>query len=91
MRLRTGKADELGEETDKWMLEPIKKGLENGTIPRISEMLSFSKGFGVKIFACSAAKAFHNIPEEELLKTDGIIGISEFLEKIQGPSTILYI
>ena len=91
IRLRTGKADELGKETENWMLELIKIGLEKDTIPRISEMLSFSKGFGVKIYACSAAKKFHDIPEEELKITDGVIGISEFLEKVQGASTILYI
>jgi predicted peroxiredoxin len=45
----------------------------------------------VKIYACSAAIAFHNIREEELVTIDGVMGISSFLEKVQGASSILYI
>ncbi|MCJ7634055.1 DsrE family protein [Candidatus Bathyarchaeota archaeon] len=91
LRLLDARADEIGEETDAWMRESIKKGLENGTIPRISMMLSFLKGFGVKIFACSGAMAFHNIAKEDLTTVDGIMGVSEFLEKVEGACTMLYI
>jgi peroxiredoxin family protein len=91
LRLLEGKADEVGEETDAWVRESVKKGLENGTMQRISELLDFSKGFGVKIYACSAAVAFHDIAKEELVALDGIMGISSFLEKVQGASPILYI
>jgi len=91
LRLLKGKADEVGEETNAWLRESIKKGLEKGTMPRISEMLSFSKGFGVKIYACSGAVAFHNISKEEMPLVDEIMGISEFLEKVSGASVILYV
>lgn len=91
LRLLENKADVVGEETTAWMQENIKKGLKKGTIPKISDMLSFSRGFGVKIFACSGAMAFHNITKEELAMVDDVMGISQFLEKVQGASTVLYI
>lgn len=91
LRLLEDKADEIGEETEAWLRGPIREGLEKGTIPRVSEMLSFAKGFGVKLYACSAAVAFHKIPREELTMVDEIMGISAFLEKMQGASVLLYI
>ena len=91
LRLLADRADEIGEETNAWIRESAKKGLENGSMRRISELLQFAKSFGVKIYACSAAIAFHNIREEELVTIDGVMGISSFLEKVQGASSILYI
>jgi len=91
LRLLEGRADEVGEETDAWVRKSVKKGLEKGTMQKISELLQFSKGFGVKIYACSAAIAFHDISEEELVTVDGVMGISSFLEKAQGASLVLYI
>jgi len=91
LRLLKDRADEIGEETDAWLREPIKKGLEKGTMPRVSEMLSFAKGFGVKIYACSGATAFHNITKEEMPLADEIMGISGFLERVEGASMVLYV
>ena len=91
LRLLKDRADEIGEETDAWLREPVRKGLEKGTMPRISEMLSFSKGFGVKIYACSGAVAFHNIAKEAMPLVDEVMGISEFLEKVEGASMVLYV
>ena len=91
LRLLEDRADEVGEETNAWIRGSVEKGLEKGTMQRISELLQFSKGFDVKIYACSAAIAFHNIKEEELVAVDGVMGISSFLEKTQGASSILYI
>jgi len=91
LRLLGDGVDEVGEETDAWLRESIRKGLEKGTMPRIYEMFSFSKGFGVKIYACSGAVAFHNIAKEELPLVDEVMGISEFLEKVEGASMVLYV
>jgi len=91
LRLLKDRTDEVGEETDAWLRESIRKGLEKGTMPRISEMLSFSKGFGVKVYACSGAVAFHDIQREEIPLVDEVMGISEFLEKMEGASMVLYV
>jgi peroxiredoxin family protein len=91
LRLQEGKADMVGEETEAWLREQIRDGLEKGTMPRISEMLSFAKGFGVKIYACSGACAFHKISKEELPLVDEVMGISSYLEKMEGASMMLYV
>jgi peroxiredoxin family protein len=91
LRLLKDRVDEVGEETDAWLRESVRKGLEKGTMPRISELLSFSKGFGVKVYACSGATAFHDIRKEEMPLVDEVMGISEFLEKVEGASIVLYV
>ena len=84
-----GKADDVGEETDAWIRENIKLGLEKGSIPKIPEMISHLKGFGGKIYACAAAMAFHNIAKDDLIEeVDEVIGISTFLEKTEGATTL---
>jgi peroxiredoxin family protein len=91
LRLLENKAEEVGDETEAWLRQPIREGLEKGTIPRVSEMLSFSKGFGVKIYACTAAVAFHKLSKDQLNFVDEVTSISSFLEKIEGTATLLYI
>lgn len=90
-RLVKGKADDVGEETDEWIRKDMKLGLERGSIQRISEMISYLKGFGGKIYACVAAMAFHNIAKDDLMEeVDEPTGISTFLERTEG-ATILYV
>lgn len=90
-RLVNGRVDMVGEETEAWIREDVKKGLEEGSIQRISEMVSHLKGFGGKVYACVAALKFHNIAKDELIEeVDGVTGISTFLEETEG-ATILYI
>jgi peroxiredoxin family protein len=36
LRLLEGKADEVGEETEAWVRKSVKKGLEKGTMQKIS-------------------------------------------------------
>ena len=91
LRLVKGKANDVGEETDVWIRKDVKRGLENGSIKKISEMISYLKGFGGKIYACVAALAFHNITKDDLIEeVDEITGISTFLEKTEG-SIMLYV
>jgi peroxiredoxin family protein len=90
LRLREDEADEIGEETAAWIRPSVQAGVEHGTIPRISEMLDFAKGFGVTLYACSAAVAFHHLDPDALPLVDEVIGIARFLEEAEG-GPILYV
>jgi peroxiredoxin family protein len=91
LRLIKDRADDIGEETDAWIRKEIKLGLEKGHMKKISEMINYLKGFGGKIYACSAAIAFHKIALNTLVEAvDEIIGISSFLERTDG-AAMLYI
>jgi peroxiredoxin family protein len=90
-RLAKGKTDDVGEETDAWIREDIINGLEKGSIQKITEMITHLKGFGGKIYACSAALTFHQLTQDNLIEeTDEVTGISTFLDITEGAS-MLYI
>ena len=90
-RLDKNKTDIYGEETDVWIRKDMELGLESGHMKRISEMLSYLKGFGGIIYACSAAMAFHHLTKDNLREeVDEITGISTFLDKTEG-ATLVYI
>lgn len=90
-RLIKGQTDKVGEETGEWIKKDIQRGLEKGSIKKISEMLSYLKGFGGRVFLCAAAMKFHNIAKEDLIEdVDEVTGISTFLETNEG-ATMLYI
>jgi peroxiredoxin family protein len=90
-RLVKERADEIGDETDAWIRKEIELGIDKGHIGKISEMINLLKGFGGKIYACSAALAFHNLAMNDLVETvDEVTGISSFLEKTDR-ATMLYI
>jgi peroxiredoxin family protein len=90
-RLVKGHTDEVGEETAAWIQRDLPLGLETGSMKRISEMITYVKGFGGKIFACSAAMTFHHITQDAFLdEVDGVTGISTFLEQAEG-GQLLYV
>ncbi len=90
-RLVKGCTDEVGEETPVWIQRALPRGFETGSMKQISEMITYVKGFGGKIFACSAAMTFHLIAPETLLdEVDGVTGISTFLEEAEG-GQLLYV
>ncbi|MFX0052927.1 MAG: hypothetical protein ACFE8U_16750 [Candidatus Hermodarchaeota archaeon] len=90
-RLKKGEVDAVGDETDLWIKKDIERGLKDGSLKRISDMISYLKGFNGKIYACVAAIKFHQIKKNDLIdEVDGIIGISTFLDKKEG-ATMLYI
>lgn len=88
-RLVKGKVDEVGEETDIWIRTKILPAIENRHMQKISEMISYLKGFGGRIYACSAATVFHNIKDEDFIEeVDEKIGISTFLERTTNANMI---
>lgn len=92
LRLVTGKADEIGEETDMWIREHVTLGAQAGAIPKISELLKNLKSFGGKIYACISAMVMHNIMESELTEeVDEVTGIAAFLGKVERASIVLYV
>ena len=90
-RLVKGKTDDVGEETDARLRQTLVVGIERGQMKKISETLSYLKGFGGTIYACSAAIEFHQLTTADLVgEVDEIIGISTFLDKTNGV-TMLYV
>ncbi|UCH38266.1 MAG: DsrE family protein [Candidatus Bathyarchaeota archaeon] len=91
LRLVRGKTDDVGEETRDWIRENIRFGRNIGVMKSISEMIALFKGFGGKLYACSASLAFHNLTQENLLEeVDDVIGIATFLDRTEG-GTMLYV
>lgn len=91
LRLKQGQSDNVGAETPQWIREDVISGIEKGSMKPISEMIALLKGFGGKLYACSAALVFHNLTRDELLEdVDDVIGIATFLEYVEG-ATVLYI
>ena len=90
-RLIKGKTDDVGEETDAWIRDEIISGLEKGSIQKVTKMITHLKGFGGKIYACSAALTFHHLTQDDLIEEiDEVTGISTFLEKTEN-AEMLYI
>ena len=90
-RLIKGKTDDVGEETDAWIRDEIISGLEKGSIQKVTTMITHLKGFGGKIYACSAALTFHHLTQDDLIEEiDEVTGISTFLEKTEN-AEMLYI
>ena len=91
LRLVKGRVNVVSDETEAWIRKDVERGLENGTIKKISELISFLQGFGGKIYACVAAMQFHNITKDDLIDViDERIGISTFLLKTEG-AAITYV
>ncbi len=92
LRLLKGKADNVGAETNACIREAVTLGVITGAIPKISELLRNLKEFGGKVYACISAMALHNIMESELTEeVDEVIGITTFLDKVEGASPTLYV
>jgi peroxiredoxin family protein len=91
IRLIKEQTDSIGNETENWLRAQIITGRNSKTIPRISEMIEHLKGFGGKIYACTAAMALHEISKEELIDdVDDILGIASFLQRTEF-SDLVYI
>ncbi len=91
IRLIKEQTDSIGNETENWLRAQIITGRNSKTIPRISEMIAHLKGFGGKIYACTAAMALHEISKEELIDdVDDILGIASFLQRTEF-SDLVYI
>lgn len=91
-RLRKKGADQVGEETEAWIRETVRKGVAKGTLPRISELLRDLKRFGGRIYACVSAMALHNLTRDELVEeVDQVTGLMAFLEMVEGAAVTLYI
>lgn len=90
-RLVKNQTDVVGEETDEWIRDDIIAGLTTNSIHKISEMIFHLKGFGGKIYACTAAMKFHQFNKDDLIDAvDDITGIATFLENTDG-ATMLYV
>jgi len=90
-RLKKGNTDVLGEETDGWVRERVRLGLERGSMHRVSELLANLRRVGARVYACVAAMSLHNLVEEDLVdEVDGVTGIMAFLEKVGG-ANIVYV
>ena len=91
IRLTKDQTDNIGNETESWLRPQLQKGREAKAIPLISEVISHLKGFGGKIYACTAAMALHEITSEDLIsEVDETLGIASFLQRT-GSADVVYI
>lgn len=82
VRLRSGRTDELGEETAEWLRPRIQEALQAGTVPTISELLDGVLKLGGQVLVCPAAMALHNIARSELVAgVEEVCSLGEFLRK----------
>ena len=89
VRLIRNRTDNIGNETENWLRAQILEGRDAKTIPVISEMVSHLKSFGGKIYACTAAMAFHELAKGDLIdEVDDVLGISSFLQRIDSADLI---
>jgi peroxiredoxin family protein len=89
IRLTQDHTDNIGNETESWLRPQIQKGREAKTIPLISEMISHLKGFGGKIYACTAAMALHEVTIEDLIdEVDDTLGIASFLQRTESADLV---
>lgn len=92
LRLLKGNVDILSRETNEPIRHEISRGLEKGSVQRISYLIKNIKDFGGKIYACSAAMALHNVTKDDLIEdVDGIMGLATFLELVGDDSKIIYV
>ena len=93
IRLKKGFTDQVGEETDHWVREQVKSGIEKGSISKISELLQDLSKLGGKIYACPAAMTLHGIPKDELIEeVYAVRGVTAFLqEQAKDASKIIYV
>lgn len=92
VRLRKGLEDSVGEETEEWIRETIRRGIENRALPKISEQLSMLRRFGGLVYACPTAMALHNLTIDDLTgELDGVRGLSTLLVEDAKDATIIYV
>lgn len=89
IRLIKDQTDNIGNETESWLRAQIQTGRDAKTIPLISEMISHLKGFGGKIYACTAAMALHEIAKEDMIdEVDDVLGIASFLQRTESADLV---
>lgn len=92
VRLRKGFVDKVEDETDSWIKEQIKSGLQRGGVTKISESLEILRRLGGKVYACPAAMALHNLSREDLIdELDEVRGIVEFIREDARGATMIYV
>ena len=93
VRLRKGHIDDVGDETEAWIREQLKAGVEKGSVPRISEEMATFRMLGGKLYACPAAMALHNLIKDELIEeVSEVCSVASFLsQNLQGTSALIYI
>ena len=91
-RLVKGRTDLVSEETDAWIRELVKAGIEKGSLEKLSERLKGFKELGGKLYACVSAMALHGITKDDLIEeVDRVIGVGTFLELVGDSPTLFYV
>lgn len=92
LRLRKGREDEIGKETNAWVRKEIFKGKKKNGLPKISEHLKLLRSLGGKIYACPAAMALHNLTKDELTDyVDDVRGLASFLTEEAKDAMLIYV
>ena len=91
-RLVKGRVDDPEPCIDDEVYRDIKRGIEGGVVPKISEQIVEFRRMGGKIYVCPSSMAIHNIILDELIEdVDRVIGLYEFIELLGQDSKIIYV
>jgi len=92
VRLKRGLTDQVGEETEGWIREQVKLGIEKGSVSPVSELLDDLKKLGGRVYACPAAMDLHNIVFGELVeKVDEVRSVVRFVSEDMADSSVIYV
>jgi len=92
VRLKKGSTDQVGDETEVWLRDQIRSGLEKGSVSRISQLLQTVLKLGAEIYVCPAAMALHNLVRAELIEeVKEVCSLGEFMSRAAQGASVLYI
>jgi len=82
----------VGEETEGWIRERVKAGIEKGSLSPVSELLDDLKKLGGRVYACPAAMDLHNIVFGELAEeVDEVRSVVRFVSEDMADSSVIYV
>lgn len=92
IRLKKGHVDDVGEETDAWIRDRIKSGVDKGAVGKISDALETLRKLGGTIYACPAAMTLHNLAKEELIDDVAeVCTLTELFRRNSEDANIIYV
>jgi len=92
LRLKRGLTDKVGEETEGWLREQVKAGIEKGSLSPVSELLDDLKKMGGRVYACPTAMDLHNVVFGELAEgVDEVRSVVRFVSEDMADGSVIYV
>ena len=92
LRLKRGLTDKVGEETEGWLREQVKAGIEKGSLSPVSELLDDLNKMGGRVYACPTAMDLHNVVFGELAEgVDEVRSVVRFVSEDMADGSVIYV